>query len=293
MGTLTPLVMKYTEGRRARGEVSRSSARSDFLTLMGLSESFGDRAMSKFGPKAIDRWLAEHGDLAPATRRCYLSRVRTFCRWLVEKGHVPKDPTSHVKPIRQPRQNPVTFTRDETAQLFRHIENDLRAVAIFGLMFGCGCRCIEVARLQVQDYDPKAKQISLVGKAGHQRVIHVPLETARALDAYLDEVGRVGGPLIRSMRNPNQGIGARTLSDYFSGWCKDAGIKGRPRDGKSAHGGRRTAASDVMDRTGNIVLVQEMLGHRDAGITARHYLRRVSSAQLAEGMEGRTYREAG
>jgi len=44
-----------------------------------------------------------------------------------------------------------------------------------------------------------------------------------------------------------------------------------------------------MDRTGDIVVVQEMLGHRDVRTTAEFYLRRRSMAQLRDAMEGRAY----
>jgi len=72
---------------------------------------------------------------------------------------------------------------------------------------------------------------------------------------------------------------------------RDAGVKAGALDGRSAHGLRRTAASDVMDLCGDITIVQELLGHRLVSTTAEHYLRRVPIESMRAAMEGRTYGE--
>ena len=105
-------------------------------------------------------------------------------------------------------------------------------------------------------------------------------------------MGCTGGPLIRSQLHPAQHLAPATLSQYLRRWMRDAGVKARALDGRSAHGLRRTALSDVMDRSGDIRVVQEMAGHRDLDTTARHYLRRVPLDRLREAMEGRTYDDA-
>lgn len=288
MGTLTPLLARYTAERHARGEISRQTLHALRWSFGHIDQSFGDRPISQFGPRAIDRWLAGIGHLAPATRREYLSRVRGFSRWLISEGMIRTDPTLHVPPIRQPRTQPRTLTEPEVARLLAVLP-DARAHAIVWLMIGLGCRCVEVERLMVGDYDPHARQILLVGKAGHERVLPVPAKTAQALDTYLAEVGASGGPMIRSRSNPSTALTAQTIGTYVRRWLRAAGVKQGVLDGRSAHGLRRTAASDVMDRVGDIRVVQEMLGHARIETTARAYLRRVPIEQMREAMEGRTY----
>ena len=167
-------------------------------------------------------------------------------------------------------------------------KSHVRARAVVWLMVGCGCRCVEVARLRVEDYDPRGATVRLTGKGGHERVVPVPSDVAGALDAWLDERGRVAGPLIAS-RIDGHALAPHTLSAYVRRWMRAAGVKVSALDGRSAHGLRRTAASDVMDACGDITVVQEMLGHREVDTTARHYLRRVTVAHMREAMEGRTY----
>lgn len=286
--TLTPHVIAYTSGRHRRGEIKAITARDLRYRLYGLCASFGNRPVTQLGPAAIDRWLETIAHKAPATRREYLSTVRGFTRYLQAEGLIKRDPTRHVPAIRQPRHAPVTLTTQEVAALLKAAP-DKRALAILWLMVGCGCRCVEVARAQLDDYDPRSKTIRLVGKAGHERQIPVPIEAVRALDNYLDEIGRRGGPLIRSELHPNRGVAPATLSHYVRRWMNEAGVKARPLDGRSAHGLRRTACSDVMEASGSLLAVQEMAGHQSIETTARHYLRRVTMAQLREAMEGRDY----
>jgi integrase/recombinase XerC len=176
----------------------------------------------------------------------------------------------------------------EVGRLLRAVP-DPRASAVLQLMVGCGLRCVSVARLQVEDYDPASLVLRVSAKGGAEYDIPVPVEAARALNRYLDEVGSVAGPLVRSVLTPSRGLSPKTLSGYVRAWMRHAGVKVRPLDGRSAHGLRRTAASDVMDLSGDIRAVQSMLGHSRVETTARHYLRPVSMQQMRTAMAGRDY----
>lgn len=288
MGTLAPLVREYLRGRRARGEITPQTATDLSYCLAAFSQSFGNRPLSQLGPRAIDRWLESIGQRAPATRREYLSRIRAFCRWLVAQGYAKADPTAHVPSIPQPRQVPRTLTEPEVARLLAACP-DARARAVIWLMVGCGLRCVEVSRLDVQDYDAADRIVTVVGKALHERRIPVPTDVAAAVDTYLDEAGRQAGPLIRSTTTYGR-LTPKTLSSYVRRWLRDAGVKTAPFDGRSAHGLRRTAGSDVMERCGDVRVVQEMLGHARIETTATAYLRPVAIHALREAMEGREYR---
>lgn len=288
MGTLTPLAAEYLRGRVARGEITRQTALDFAYPLAALARLFGARPLSRFGPAAIDRWLESIGHQAPATRRHRLSVVRGFCRWLVATRRIPRDPTAHVPVVPQPRRVPITLTAAEVGRVIGTMPSP-RARAIAWLMVGCGCRCIEVARLDVADYDPDDRTISLVGKADHERVVPVPQEVAGAIDAYLDEAGRIGGPLIRSELDGRSRLSSRTISGYMRKWMSAARVKLAPLDGRSAHCLRRTAGSDVMDRANDIRIVQAMLGHSRVETTAKYYLRPVPLDRLREAMEGRAY----
>lgn len=288
--TLTSHIGTYLGGRYKRGEVGRAtlSAHRSYLGL--LDRSYGARPLERFGPAAIDRWLGSIRHLAASTRRQYLSVVRGFCRWMVGQGLIRSDPTAHVEPIRQPRRSVVTLSSEDVGAVI-DAAPDARMRAVLWLMVGCGCRCVEVSRLRVEDFDPRGATLAITGKGGHERMIPAPGEVVAALVAYLDGVGWTAGPLVRSVDGVSPLLPA-TLSKYVRVLMADAGVKLRGRDGRSAHGLRRTAGSDVMERCGDIQVVQAMLGHAQIETTAQYYLRPVSVARLREAMEGRDYRVA-
>ena len=274
--------------RNQRGEITRSTMRDLRWTLNGLDESFGDRPLKMFGPAAVDRWLESIAHLAAATRREYLSRVRTFTRWMVATGKLRTDPTLHVPKIRQAVRVPRVLEEWQVARLLRAAP-DTRARAVLWLMVGCGLRCCEVARLQVEDFT--GRDVTVCGKNSNERTVPVPVRVAAAVNAYLEEVGVTAGPLIRNELHSTQGLSPRTLSGYVRGWMVAAGVKQRAGDGRSAHGLRRTCASDVAD-SADLRVVQQMLGHARLETSARHYLRPVSLDAMREAMEGRGYAEA-
>lgn len=279
-------VQIYVRGRFRRGEIGAPTRDALAYTLHTLTESHGERPVSQLGPKAIDRWLETIADRAPSTRRNYISRVRHFCRWLVAEGHLRRDPTAHVPSPRQPRRVPVTLSPAQV-DVVRTAGLDLRARVVLSLMLEVGCRCVEVSRLQVEDYDPDQRLIRLRGKADHEREIPVPRGTALLIDRLLDETGVIGGPLIRSRMDPNAGLMAATLSHYVRGWLRELGVKRRAHDGRSAHGLRRTCGSDVMDECGDVRIVQAVLGHARIETTARYYLRPVTMDAMRDAMERR------
>lgn len=291
--TLAPLVDAFVHERRVRGEYNARTARGVNYILHDFATDFGGKALNRLTVGAVDHWFEGMPHIAPTTRRIRLSAVSLFCRWLYATRRIKADPMVGYPGVKLPRRVPVTVPVADVGKLLA-LSNDRRMKAIVWLMVGCGCRCVEVSLLDMDDYDSRAETLRVVGKGGHERVLPVPAAVADALEDYLDEIGRTPGPLIRG-RLPGGGPGdcydrlsPTTISNYLTRWFRAAGIKARNYDGKSAHGLRRTAASDVMDRTHDIQLVQAMLGHAKIETTTA-YLRPVSLDRLRDGMEGRSY----
>lgn len=289
MDTLAPFVRRFVRERERRGEIAQISARNFESRLDGLVASFGKRPLSQFGPRAINRWQETIGDLSPATRHAYTATARVFCRWLVKEHLVRVDAGLEIPRVRQPRSVPRALPAADVARLLAVLPDE-RARAIVWLLVGLGLRRGEVSKLEVGDYDPVARTMFVHGKGGHERVVPTPKTVMGALDQYLTQVGAAGGPLIRSRSIPTAPLSPGAIGYLVSMWMRDAGVKHRSRDGVSAHALRHTTASDVMDRSGDLRLVQNLLGHANVSSTSI-YLRRASLGQLREAMEGRPYND--
>lgn len=282
--TLEALIWRYLENRVRMGELKRDTAYAMRFHLMTFAEVFGHRQLQMLGRSDVERWLGTIGHLAPSTRRCRLSVVKGFCRWLVIEGKVKRDPSIAVKAPRQPRALPKVFEGDSVSALLRACP-DARARLIVLLMAQLGLRCVEVSRLEVGDISPT--QVRVRGKFDHERALPLVAEVRSALNVYLGERGMTAGPLIQNYQHPGRGLTSHTISDLVRRLCRDAGVKLAPGDGRSAHGLRRTCATDMLAEGCDIIDVAEALGHANLS-SVRHYAR-YDLRRLETAMAGRSY----
>ncbi len=169
------------------------------------------------------------------------------------------------------------------------VSPDARARAIVWLMIGMALRCCEVERLQVYDWNYDSATMHIRGKRNDERIIPVPEPVSEALHTYLTEHPPVGeGPLIRTYKRPNQPLRAATISGMVSSWMAAAGLKRGCRDGVSAHALRHTCASQAFERTKDIRVAQELLGHTNLAVTSR-YIRPAGVEALRDALAGRSY----
>jgi site-specific recombinase XerD len=288
--TLGSYVVQYLGARRRRGELADRTVKGYRSTLLRFADWFGQRPLDRLTPLAIDRWAETIGCHKATTRRRMTTHVAGFCRWMVREGIIASDPTADREPIREPELPPRALDVDQVATLLDALP-DVRARAIVWLMVGCGLRCVEVSRLNVEHWSRRDRLVRVTGKGGHQRDVPVPSTVARALDAYLAASPATSGPMVRSLYGPHDRLCPSYLSMLVSRWMHEAGIKHAAGDGISAHACRHTAASDVADRCHDPRIVQAMLGHKSL-MTTQRYLRRAALDQMREAMEGRDYRAA-
>jgi integrase/recombinase XerC len=285
--TLAPHIDAYIAYRSKLPGFCAGTARHYRRSLSSLDHSFGRRPLNRLTVVAVEDWLASTTHLCDNSRRLALTDVRCFCTWLVRHGLLKDNPAADVIRIPKPRRVPRALPCEQIAELLRHA-NDARTAAIVHLMVGLGLRCCEVAAARCVDYDPAAGLLLVKGKGGHERLLPVVSAAKTALERYLAERGYTGGALISSMSDPGAHLTALYISTMISRLMGAAGLKAHRFDGVSAHALRHTAASDVLDRCGDLRAVQEMLGHTDLSTTSI-YLRRSSGARLRDAMEGRDY----
>ena len=180
---LSDAVAIYVDGRAARGEVTAVTA-SHFRSRLASLVAVAGPEVAQLDRAQVAAWQASIGHQRPASRRAYLSTVKTFCRWAVVEGLLPADPTLAVARVREPHRPPRRLSAGQVARLGLVLP-DLRAEVIIALMFGCGLRCCEVARLTIEDYDPAAGELVVVGKNSDGRLLPVPAPVDAVLARWL------------------------------------------------------------------------------------------------------------
>lgn len=279
----------YVDERRNRGEFTKDTRKQVVSVLLTFCRACGDPPASELTYAHVATWIDAVGArLARSTLRNRLSAVRKFCSWLVLREVILANPCDGVERIRQPRSVPRALPAPAVGDLYASLP-DARAEVIVSLMVQEGLRCKEVAGLQLGDIDTQAQTLIVVGKGGHQRMLPISEETGKAMRRYLLEYPASAGPLVRRYDEPARGLTAHYVGDLVRRWEKESGVKHRPRDGVGAHSLRHTAATDVLRASGgNVVLVQQMLGHASLQ-TTQVYLRTYPE-DLRKAMEGRKYK---
>lgn len=203
-----------------------------------------------------------------------------FCRWLVTTDQLSDDPTIGVAPIRRPRTMPRAQSPSAVDAVLAACQTD-RDRLVVRLALDLGLRRGEIARARWEHYDDRSGVLLVLGKAGDERWVPVP----RALGAVLRTAQTATtGPMIASGRG--EPLVPATIGKRVSALMRAAGVKRAAYDGVSLHALRHTAASDVLDASGDIRAVQAMLGHQHLA-TTEVYLRRADLGRVRAAMEAR------
>ena len=292
-GVLTVLVDEWLGTCRPAFE--KSSATAYRKRLRQFVKETGVRLVGDFDAEPCSVWVYERG-LRPASQRCRWNSLRSFSKWLYGEGHLQFDVMLEVDGPRVPRRVPRPLSssqasavlasarrRDAAPQAARGASNELMA----SLMLQEGLRCVEVRRLECADVDLERGTVWVQGKGGNERTLPLSDQTRSVLMRHLGAAEWVSGPLLR-MRYTFEALTESSINQRMARIFEGAGVKRAAYDGMSAHGLRATAATDVYEKTLDIQVVKEMLGHEHLSST-QHYVGLASPERLRAAMSGRRY----
>lgn len=228
-------------------------------------------------PEVIERYLAhsrERGN-QPATVAGHYRGLRGFFNWLVERGHIAASPLALVPAPKVPRKRPRRAELSEFDQLVESIPQvrwvDLRDRLIVHILFLCGLRLAECARLTAADFRT-SEHLLLVrqGKGGNDRLVPLLPAVERALVAYLWNRPACDADALllgaNGAGNPRGAITPGGIRQMVRRRCKRAEMRAL-----NPHSFRHGLAMHLLNKGGDMSLVQKVLGHSQIGTTARHY----------------------
>lgn len=221
---------------------------------------------------------------ATATVARRLAALKSFFRFLKEKGAIDKDPTAHLETPRLEKRLPQVLTEQEIVALLSQPDTETAAGrrdrAMLELLYATGMRVSELVSLNVGDLNFEGQYVRCLGKGAKERLIpvgSVALQAAREwLDAGRGEFlhGRAERALFvnhRGRRLTRQGMW-KILKQYAAA----AGIT-KPI---TPHTLRHSFATHLLANGADLRSVQEMLGHAD--ISTTQIYTHLTSGQLKE-----------
>ncbi|MGA9334982.1 MAG: tyrosine recombinase XerC [Rudaea sp.] len=255
----------------------RDERRYSPATIANYTRSL-QRLHAHIQSRDVARWRDVHSDqiqafiasehragLAPGSLRDMLSAYRSFYRYLAREGEAQINPALGVRSPKSPRKLPQVLDVDEVGALLDFPVDDPEAIrdrALFELLYSSGLRVSELTGVRWRDLDLDEGLIRVTGKGSKTRIVPVGRKAVAALQALREQdspgadaplaYGRLGKPL-----SPN-GVRARLKRR-----ARDQGVWKRVYP----HLLRHSCASHVLESSGDLRAVQELLGHADIGTT--------------------------
>jgi len=198
-----------------------------------------------------------------------LSAIRSLYRFLIREGIVDNNPAQAVPAPKVEKRLPSTLDVDQMSALLDGAIPDTliacRDHAMMELFYSSGLRLAELATLNSRDVDFGDHLVYVTGKGNKSRVIPVGSQALTALKKWLekrDELGFFEQTALFITQHGNR-LGVRSIQKRLSHWGKKQAIS----DKVYPHRLRHAFASHMLEASGDLRAVQELLGHADISTT--------------------------
>ena len=264
------LFLDYLANERGLSPRTREAYGRDLDLFAGELErlSIADPAdISEHQVRSFIARLHRQGLGARSIQRA-LSALRGFYRWLMREGLAGHNPASAVKAPRTQKKLPRTLDTDAVARLLDFDADTplaIRDKAIMELFYSSGLRLSELATLRWDQIDPASGPVRVTGKGNKTRMVPVGRYAARALNEWRKVRGNFAGfeePCIFVSQRGNP-ISVRTIQTRIRYWARRQGLPQQV----CPHLLRHSFASHMLESSGDLRAVQELLGHADISTT--------------------------
>ena len=206
--------------------------------------------------------------MSPRSISRRLSAVRSFYAYLVRESRVPANVAVHVQAPRPSRRLPAALDADQVSRLLERTgesEVILRDRAMFELMYSSGLRLAELIALNATDIDLADRTVRVTGKGRKTRVVPVGTQAVDALRQWLLVRLKLAASdepaLFVSQRGTR--LAGRSVQARLKDWGRQQGLATRVHP----HMLRHSFASHILESSGNLRAVQELLGHSSISTT--------------------------
>lgn len=255
--------------------------RRDLAALTEWAQAQGVAHLVEVHAEQLRTFVAsEHRrGLSPKSLQRRLSACRSYYQWLLKHGRVAASPAAALRAPKAPRKLPQVLDADEAVRLVE-VPTDAplgkRDRALLELFYSSGLRLSELCALRWRDLDMAGGMVTVLGKGSKERKVPVGSHARNALAEWRQErpsgnegfvfPGRAEGPLSQ-----------RAVQIRIKQLAQRQGLFKHVHP----HMLRHSFASHILESSGDLRGVQELLGHADIATTQiythvdREYLRSV------------------
>ena len=206
-----------------------------------------------------------HLELQPKSVQRALSAVRSYFEYLIKCGLVENNPAAAVRAPKAQRKLPATLDTDQAARLFEVSQPSVTAqdIAMLELFYGTGLRLSELVQLDQKDLNLDTGFVRVLGKGNKIRQTPLGRKCVAALRVWLDDhpVIQPNAPLFVGRKQ--QRISRRTVQRRL----KSIASQQLGDNTLHPHMLRHSFATHMLESSGDLRAVQELLGHADISTT--------------------------
>ena len=259
--------LSYLQVERRMSAHTLDAYRRDLTVLAQWCDAQGAGAPRALATDQLREFIAagHRRGLSPRSLQRRLSAIRSFYAWLLKNGAIDSSPAAGLRAPKAPRKLPQVLDADEAVQLVE-LPTDaplgLRDRALLELFYSSGLRLSELCALRWRDLDLASAMVLVRGKGNRERTVPVGSHAMAALQAWRkDSGGGTDKPVF-----PGRGGGAisqRAVQIRIRQLAQRQGLFKHVHP----HMLRHSFASHILESSGDLRGVQELLGHADIATT--------------------------
>jgi len=264
--------LEYLRDVRQLSPHTLSNYRRDLASLERFCEQHNISSCSQIAEKDIRQWIGQlhRRGLAGSSIQRSLSACRSYFNYLGTETQQQRNPAAAVQAPRKPRKLPKTLDADQVNK-FLQFEPDSeiarRDSAMAELFYSSGLRLAELVAMNVHDIDRHSQLVTVTGKGNKTRTVPIGSVALKAIDEWLSvripnrEKNADAQALFTTTRGTR--ISARSIQARL----KLQGRKSGMHQDVHPHMLRHSFASHMLESSGDLRAVQELLGHANISTT--------------------------
>ena len=289
-----PLVERYLEYVRVEKRLATRTVelyRLDLQRLQGYASSAtAPIALGAVKNHHIRRWIASMHSAGRSGRgiALILSGWRGFYTWLGRQALIDSNPVQDVRAPKSPKPLPKALAVDDAVQFANFVSDDkpwleARDAAMVELLYGSGLRVGELVGLDIAAsgaakgwVDMQACEAHVLGKGAKRRTVPVGAAALQALQHWIAVRGTESSNVALFLGQNGTRLGAQSVWQRL----KRRSLRANLATPVHPHMLRHSFASHVLQSSGDLRGVQELLGH--ANISTTQVYTRLDFQHLAK-----------
>jgi len=262
--------LHHLQTERRLSENTCKHYRRDLTELLAFCRKTGIGSWQQLDTHGVRQFAASahRRGLGGRSIQRQLSAVRSFYNYLLREQQVACNPAHDVRAPKSERRLPDTLNVDDIARLLGGSAQGglaLRDLAMLELLYSSGLRLTELVSLNLDDIDLAERMVRVTGKGNKTRVVPVGAKALAAIEAWLKlrpaQVEENEAAVFTSRQGRR--LGQRAVQQRVKRWTQLQGVPGDVHP----HTLRHSFASHLLESSGDLRAVQELLGHADISTT--------------------------